>query len=257
MEHARVPGVAGLHLLTVKSTFLKGRADITVYDPVVDASDLPLVILLHGVYGSHWAWSMHGKAHLTAGEMIRESVIRPMRLVMPSDGLYGDGSGYLPHQDKDYEKWIALEVVDVMTDQFGFDPAKAPVFISGLSMGGFGALRLGAKYSGRFRAVSAHSSITHPDQLALFVENFDVLRRNVTEFDGVLDWMKAHRNQLPPTRFDCGIDDPLIDHNRALHDQLSNLDIPHNYEEFPGGHSWEYWELHLRDSLKFFDRKID
>src|SRR6266446_2578975 len=139
----------GLRFITVRSANLKGRGDITVWLPpgIDDLAELPLVILLHGVYGSHWAWSMCGGAHLTAARLITEGAIRPMALVMPSDGLWGDGSAYCAHEDIDFEKWIAQDV-PLAARQLLSDELRehTPLFISGLSMGGFGALRIGAKY---------------------------------------------------------------------------------------------------------------
>lgn len=244
----------GLHLVTVKSKALKRRADLSVYVPTSDEAVLPLVILLHGVYGSHWAWAANGKAHETAQKLIDTSQIKPMILAMPSDGLYGDGSGYVPHRTADYEKWIVEEVVQVLQEQFKQATDASPLFIAGLSMGGYGALRLGAKYPSVFRAFSGLSSITHFEQIGEFVSDFEQLKEEALEQDGVLDWMLLNRTSLPPFRFDCGAEDVLIEHNRKLHAELEHRGIPHIYEEFSGGHSWEYWKEHLRETLLFFDQ---
>ncbi len=59
--------ISPFQVLTVKSPSLGKRADITVFNPEKNKSSvksLPLVILLHGVYGSHWTWSLKGKVHL-------------------------------------------------------------------------------------------------------------------------------------------------------------------------------------------------
>lgn len=94
-----------LRYITVKSKNLKGRGDIFVFvPPGENLKDLPLVILLHGVYGSAWVWTQKGGVHNTALEMIQQEKIKPMVIAMPSDGLWGDGSGYLPHNNKDFEK---------------------------------------------------------------------------------------------------------------------------------------------------------
>lgn len=61
-----------------------------------------------------------------------------------------------------------------------------------------------------------------------------------------------NRASLPPVRFDCGVDDFLIGHNRDLHAALDQARVPHEYEEFPGGHTWEYWEQNVERSLRFF-----
>ena len=60
------------------------------------------------------------------------------------------------------------------------------------------------------------------------------------------------RDHLPALRFDCGVDDQLIEANRELHRRLDDHAVPHLYQEFAGRHEWPYWEEHLEDSLSFF-----
>jgi enterochelin esterase-like enzyme len=74
------------------------------------------------------------------------------------------------------------------------------------------------------------------------------------EEDRLTGLLLARRGQLPPIRFDCGTDDALLADNRALSAVLRDAGIPHEYEEFPGGHEWPYWQRHLADSLRFFAR---
>lgn len=246
----------GLHLITVKSNALGQRVDMSVFVPENATASMPIVILLHGVYGSHWAWSVKGKAHLTAQRLIQEGKIQPMILAMPSDGLYGDGSGYVPHRDANFEQWIVEEVPQVLQEQFPVVTTESPLFITGLSMGGYGALRLGAKYPQVFQGFSGLSSITKFEQMAQFVSNFAQLQKDALEQDGVLEWLVKNQTQLPPFRFDCGSEDILIDANRQLRRELIEQGIAHIYEEFPGGHEWPYWEQHIEDSLKFFNECI-
>ncbi len=246
----------GLQLITVKSKSLKKRADITVYNGCNNypsKRSVPLVILLHGVYGSHWAWTAKGKVHKTTQRLINKGKISPMILAMPSDGLFADGSGYVPHKHENYEKWIVEDVITVMKEQFAQIDDNSPIFITGLSMGGYGALRLGAKYSNIFKAFSGHSSITHFSQLKDFVEDFEQLNAAALEKDGVLEWMIKNQNTLSPFRFDCGKNDILIEYNRKLHLELENHRIPHSYKEFKGEHSWEYWTKYIKETLLFFD----
>ena len=244
----------GLHFITVKSNALKKRADLTVHTPSTTEGVLPIVILLHGVYGSHWAWAVKGKVHETSQKLIDAGQINPMMLVMPSDGLYDDGSGYVPHKTANYERWIIEDVLQVVKEQFPQATDKSPICITGLSMGGFGAMRLGAKYPSLFRAFSGLSSITHFNQLGEFVENFDQLQSDALEQDGVWEYLLKNKDHLPPFRFDCGSEDILIEYNRELHKNLSINNITHTYQEFSGNHSWEYWEEHIADTLLFFNQ---
>src|SRR6267154_1045225 len=102
----------GLKWVTVKSRALRHRADLTLFVPrqAASVSNIPVVILLHGVYGSHWAWALKGGAHRMAARLIDAQQIPPMVLAMPSDGLWGDGSGYLPHPNHNFELWVVEDV---------------------------------------------------------------------------------------------------------------------------------------------------
>jgi S-formylglutathione hydrolase FrmB len=244
----------GLRWITVKSPALRQRADLTLFVPpkVAELRDVQLVILLHGVYGSHWAWALKGGAHRTAAKLIETGQIPPMVLAMPSDGLWGDGSGYLRHPEQDFERWIIEEVPAAAQAACSALSSSSPRFISGLSMGGFGALRLAAKYPGRFRGAGGHSSMTHFEQHTQFVEELLDSYACPPEDRSVFDTMLNNRDRLPPIRFDCGTEDPLLEVNRQLHAQLDSAGIAHQYVEFPGGHEWPYWEAHVKDMLLFF-----
>ncbi len=243
----------GLRWMTVKSAALRGRADITFWIPdPAGAEPAGLVILLHGVYGSHWAWALKGGAHRTAQRLMASGEMPPVVLAMPSDGLWGDGSGYVPHAGGDFERWIVEEVPAAARHLAGEANLRKKFFLSGLSMGGFGALRLGAKYGDLCAGISAHSSITEFGQMGQFVEGdlaeYGARAQDASALGEILD----HRATLPPLRFDCGTSDPLIEPNRALHQELARAGVAHVYEEFEGGHEWPYWETHLADSLRFF-----
>lgn len=250
---------AGLSHITVKSQHLKGRGDITTFVPSNVKSvgnNVPIVILLHGVYGSHWAWAYKAGAHITAGHLMTNRLVRPMVLAMPSDGLWGDGSGYVAHAQADFEAWICEDVPKAVQQLVPEVTTSSPIFIAGLSMGGYGALRLGAKYPSLFSGISGHSSITQWEEMKQFVEedisSFPIFAQDANVFP----LLQKNKELLPPFRFDCGREDPLIEGNRALHEALDAASIPHRYEEFEGAHEWPYWEEHLVDTLQFFDQII-
>lgn len=249
-----------LRLLTFRSQALKGRGDVTTFVPpgCEEQESLPLILLLHGVYGSHWAWALKGGAHLTALKLIEQELMSHAVIAMPSDGLQGDGTGYLPQGSADYERWIMDDVVGCVTEVLPCLGTQSALFIAGLSMGGYGALRLGAKYAARVKGISAHSSVTHPDQLARFgvepVCDGEQMRRYDQD---VLHWMRVNKEKLPPLRFDCGKDDDLLEENRKLHRELAANDIPHQYFEFEGEHAWPYWREHVRDTLLFFAAQFE
>ncbi|MCB9336774.1 MAG: esterase family protein [Lewinellaceae bacterium] len=250
--------MGGLRFLTVKTPNLQGRGDICLFVPKVEkgVTDLPIYILLHGVYGSAWAWAMNGGAHRTTQRLIEHQEIRPAIIAMPSDGMWGDGSAYFSHHQQNFDQWIVNDVPLAIQENIPEAGKNSPMCISGLSMGGYGALMLGARFPEKFSAISAHSSITELEQMALFVEEPLEEYTAHCELPDVIVAMKMNREKLPALRFDCGVADTLIEPNRLLHRQLTELGIRHIFQEFPGGHEWPYWQEHLAKTLRFFDTAV-
>jgi putative tributyrin esterase len=253
-----IPGNENLRFLNFRGQSLASRGDVLLFSPpgMESLDRIPLLLLLHGVYGCQWNWWLNGDIDSTALKMLRDGTTVPMMIAMPSDGLWGDGSGYVPHAHADYEKWIVDDIPRCLRELY---PRLHPerFLLAGLSMGGYGALRLGMKYASRVQAISAHSSVTAVAQLPQFIpfpaQAFQYAGEEDTD---LLYWAKVNHDQLPPIRFDCGTEDSLIDANRALHAGLTELCVPHVYEEFPGGHDWEYWTRHIRDTLVFCKRVL-
>ncbi|MBN7813360.1 esterase family protein [Algoriphagus sp. H41] len=248
----------GLRFLTLKSPNLQGRGDVCLFVPQVveGLTGLPIYILLHGVYGSAWVWAMKGGAHTTAKRLMESGEIRPAIIAMPSDGLWGDGSGYLVHHGRDFSKWITQDVPQAIRQYIPCAGPNSKICLGGLSMGGYGALRLGLGQPESYSAISVHSAITRFEEMSLFVEErLDSYGRSGQSND-VVDLIKDRKVQWPPIRFDCGVDDELVAGNRLLHRQLCDLGIAHEYEEYAGGHEWSYWREHVEKSFRFFDIQL-
>lgn len=245
-----------LRFLTVKTSNLKGRGDICLYVPQVDedVDDLPIYILLHGVYGSAWIWALKGGAHKTTERLINNKTIKPAIIAMPSDGLWGDGSAYFSHHQKNFDNWIVDDVIKAVKENIPEAKNSTSTCIGGLSMGGYGALSLGGRFPEKFKAISGHSSITKLEQMTMFVEEPLEIYQKEAKFPDVIDILKDNKSKLPSLRFDCGVSDDLFPANQLLHNELLEANIPHEYEEFKGGHEWPYWIEHLEKTLIFFNQ---
>lgn len=245
----------GLRDLAVLSPALGRRADVTVFAPRghEDTPRLPLLTLLHGVYGSHWAWARSGLAHLTLQRLVESNRIAPMILAMPSDGLFGVGSGYLKRPDEDAERWITEEVPQAAKLVFpNVDVADSA--IAGLSMGGWGALRLSARHPHRYRAAVGMSPLTRLSHVAAYApEGLRGAHAPETDHPELIDLLTSRASELAPMRITCGVDDELIGDVRALHRQLDAAQISHEYAESDGAHTWEVWEAEMEATLLFID----
>jgi putative tributyrin esterase len=250
-----VPCDPGVSLLTMYSPALRRRADVTLFVPPGSQDRaLSLLILMHGVYGSHWNWWVLGKLPATVAEMLASGEIGAFAVAMPSDGLWGDGSGYVAHKEMDAESWI-MDDVPACVHELLPNIQVERMFLGGLSMGGFGALRLGAKHASRVAGISAHSPVTSVANLSQHVHEprNAYLRAGKRDTDP-LYWMRRNRVPLPPIRIDCGTEDSLIESNRALHAALVKERVAHEYEEASGGHDWVYWQKQLPRTLRFVSR---
>ncbi|HEX6512003.1 MAG TPA: alpha/beta hydrolase-fold protein, partial [Chloroflexota bacterium] len=126
--------------------------------------------------------------------------------------------------------------------------------VGGLSMGGFGALSLAMVYPATFGTAGAHSpalwSLPGPaffGDATYFAQHDPVqlLRRRPATARGLKLWL------------DVAQGDPL-DQGRveALHQQLLQDGVPHQWHEWPGGHSAAYWGAHMDDYLRFYDAAL-
>lgn len=244
-----------VQLLTVHASSVGGRRDISLYNAYSEARDIPIVFLLHGVYGNHWVWMHLGGVHEVYERLRKESGLSEMLLVMPSDGGFYGGSAYLPLKEGgDYDAWIVDDALNAVIETIECVSSESRVYISGLSMGGYGALRLGAKYPETFNGVSGHSSITSLSEMPIFVkEPLSLYECDNENESSIVYWMEKHRTQLPPMRFDCGKDDELYEGNIAFQKQLVDLGFSHEFSVHEGAHSWDYWNEHVATTLTFFD----
>jgi S-formylglutathione hydrolase FrmB len=161
-----------------------------------------------------------------------------------------------------YERHIMEDVVGFVDGFFPTIAAREGRVIGGLSMGGYGSMKLALKHPDRFCSVVSHSSA------------FDIAKRladrdRAPEFRRIFgdDPSKAGNDVfglaqaidpdlLPAIRFDCGTEDGLLQENREFHAHLESIGVEHEYEEFPGGHEWGYWDVRVQEALAFHARAL-
>jgi putative tributyrin esterase len=165
-------------------------------------------------------------------------------------GLEPVTSGYLNWRSPDrlgkqnYEDLLIDDLPTHLARYFRIRPG--PWAIGGLSMGGYGAMRLGLKYPERFASIWAHSSAFHIGQLVdqQFIPNV----AGADVYTLATDLAKCATTP-PLIGFDCGVGDELLEHNRAFHNHLESIGMAHHYAEHPGAHNWDYWDNHVHEAL--------
>lgn len=130
-----------------------------VYRP--DRADGPLSVLylLHGYGGGEQDWSNAGVQE-TADRVFAEPGAEPLLIVMPGAGnsWYVDSARY-----GDWDRAIAVDLVAAVDAAYAGESGRGNRFVAGLSMGGYGALRLAVHHPDRFRAAAALSPAIFED----------------------------------------------------------------------------------------------
>ena len=227
--------------INFSSDALSGAATFSIILPDPDRvgpGPYPVLLQLHGRSDDHRAW-------LEKSMLWGYVEPLPLIVVMPSGHNFWWSNLY-PERGVRYEDLLVQDLWEHVQAMYPARPGRWA--IGGLSMGGFGAIRLGLKYPEKFCSIYAHSSAI-PDQDTLANWFAGATPTVLSDLD-CYAWAEQRTvADLPRLGFDCGTEDHLIKQNRAFHSHLEALGLPHVYAEYPGGHTWPYWDLHVQEAL--------
>lgn len=242
-------------IVTIPSAAMHQAFDATVVLPDQyargdPAGRFPVIYLLHGSGGDYTDWVAN--AHI-GGLADRYHVI----LVMPDGGhesWYVD-SPVDPHSR--FDTYVGTEVVAYIDAHFRTIATRRARAITGLSMGGYGALRVALDHPGVFGAVGSISGAVDPrdceDEPGIDDAFGDPVQHAAFWNDAaIVESARRFRRAHIDLTIDCGTSDGFVDANRTLHDRLVALGVPHDYAEHPGGHTWAYWSSAIRYQMPFF-----
>lgn len=213
--------------------------------------DYPVLYLLHGLSDDHSIW-----ARRTSIE--RYAAAYELVIVMPN----GDRGFYTDMVDGHrYWTMLAEELPAIVADLFPVSTRREDTFAAGLSMGGYGALKLALRQAERFAAAVALSPVADIRHWVETGKNRDEIRRifgNAAELipcgnDLFALAETAVAAPVPPRlMMVCGTEDGLYAGNIRLRDHLRKLSWPVlNYQEEPGSHEWGFWDKWIQAGLKF------
>lgn len=211
--------------------------------------------LLHGASGNYSSW-------MSFSSIERYAQKHNIAVVMPDveNSWYADTA-----YGAKYFTFVAEELPKYCRKHFrGMTDCREDNFIGGLSMGGYGALKIALTYPERYFAcisLSGSLDITRKTQsykLDLWKANFgfdleSALQLENTENDiyYLAKKLQTDKKQFPNLFLWCGTEDSLIEINRNYRDLLTELKAPLEYRESEGNHSWKWWDMHIENALNF------
>jgi S-formylglutathione hydrolase FrmB len=213
----------------------------------------PVIYLLHGFSGNYTDWISKVPAIAQLADEYHTIIVCP-------DGNYAGWYFNSPvNKDMNYETYIADELVGYIDTHYATITDRSGRAITGLSMGGHGALYLAIRHQNTFGAAGSMSGCV---DLPLFSKRYG-LSQVLGEYDSNPQRWKDNSvtyivENLQPNAlsliFDCGYSDDFYASNLAMHQKMIEKHIPHDFIARTGGHSWEYWGNSIVYQVLFFSR---
>lgn len=248
----------------IKSKSLQRRTSISVILPadnihfLQDSEEIvpqpyKTLYLLHGLYGSDDIFLANTSIQKFAED-------NGIAIVIPC----GENSFYVDNKNAHayYGQYVGQELLDITRNIFPLSNKREDTFIAGFSMGGYGAIRNGLKYSQNFSKIGMISAALITDDIINYSDDSNVLRDksfyescfgNLNELKGSDMDPKAlieNTDDIPDIFMACGVDDFLYDKNIDFYKFLKSNNIDATFVEASGEHTWEFSDKYIKEFIK-------
>ncbi|MFC7406703.1 alpha/beta hydrolase [Georgenia alba] len=204
----------------------------------------PVLYLLHGLSDDATTWTRRTSIERYATE-------RGLAVVMPQVGrsFYVDTVG-----GERYGTFLTEELPAVVQRFFRVSDAREDTFVTGLSMGGYGAMRWALTHPHRFAAAASLSgaldvATLQPHRADLFPRIFGEADIRGTEHDLLALLERADIAALPPLYAVCGTEDELLPTQEAFASAAERAGADLTAVTRPGRHEWGFWDATIQDVL--------
>lgn len=228
------------------------KAVVVTPDKYNDGKDFPVVYILHGAGGNYANWITRVPALAAYADRYQTIFVCP------------DGNVTSWYFDSPvdpawkYETYVATELVNWIDSRYKTIKDRKGRAITGLSMGGHGALYLSFKHQDVFGAAGSMSGGV---DFTPFASNWSIAERLGSYSRFPQRWKENTivnmTHLLVPKQLaliiDCGKEDFFYQVNVKLHEELQYYNIPHDFIIRPGTHNWEYWTNAVKYQLLFFN----
>jgi S-formylglutathione hydrolase FrmB len=258
-DHPRLSSNVTMQDVTFYSPSLQRNMQYrAVFPKNMGQHELPSVYLLHGGGGGFRDWTNYSDV----AQFAESGFI----LVMPE----GNASYYTNSatNDKDrYEDYIARDVIADVESKFPAQPDREHRAIVGLSMGGFGAIKIGLDHPDLFTFVGGLSSAIDVPRRPFSIKRVSQYAHHRSIFgpwgsdarkarDPFLALSKIDPKRAPFFYLTCGEQEGLLGTNRQFAEQLRKHNFKYVFLPGPGGHDWNQWNRRLPDLFQKLETRL-
>ena len=224
---------------------------ITPQDYQQKKESFPVLYLLHGAggYFSNWMFRVP--------EIEKYASDYGIIIVCPDGNKTSWYFDSPVDSSSQYETYISKELISLVDKKYNTIQSKNGRAITGLSMGGHGALYIAFKHQDMFGATGSMSGGVDIIPFASKWNIHEVLgsyetNKELWKQNTVINMIHLLNGQLKII-LDCGTEDFFTEVNQVLHEKLIAHEIPHEYSTRPGNHNWDFWRESIKIHLIFFD----
>jgi len=227
------------------------KAVVITPDTYKKKENFPVLYMLHGYSGNY------GQIINYAPDLRKYADDYGIVIVCP-DGNYGSWYFDSPIDSSwRYETYVAKELVQWIDSHYKTNKSRTARAITGLSMGGHGALYLSFRHQDVFGAAGSMSGGV---DFTPFPLNWDIAKRlgsyseheDVWQKNTVINLTHLLINNSLTLIIDCGTEDFFYKVNLKLHEKLLYENISHDFITRAGGHNGEYWQKAIQYQVFFF-----
>ncbi|MDX9748924.1 MAG: alpha/beta hydrolase family protein [Paludibacter sp.] len=213
----------------------------------------PVVYLLHGYSDNYSKW-------VRTVPSIKALASRFEMIIVCPDGAFSSWYVDSPFDPAfQYETYITKELREYVEKEYSALKNRENRAITGLSMGGHGALVLAMRNKHLYAHAGSMSGVT---DLMTLDRDLDLTKRLGKKEENTERWKKHSafylaedlKNGELNLSIECGTGDFLFGANQQFHQKLTELKIDHDYTVRPGVHNWDYWTNAIEYQLLFFNR---
>jgi S-formylglutathione hydrolase FrmB len=236
--------------LVFSKIYLPGESKNLVFKPAnySEKSKFPVMYLLHGYSGSFKDWSNNVN--------LQELANKYEFIIVCPEGFYN--SWYLDSpvkKNNQYTKFFWNDLYPTINSKYKVD--KANIFITGLSMGGHGAMLLYLPNQNKFKAAGSMSGIL---DIRLFPDKWEMknligeYKKNKKNWDkySSIELLKKYGNNKTTLIVSCGSEDFAFKANEQFNNTAQKLKIKIKYYKEKGDHNWEFWTKTIIPHLEYF-----
>lgn len=241
------------NMMVLSSNYMPAADTVLIYTPsdYSPAAAYPAVFMLHGWDGNYRQWDIVTGGLQAYADKYKFIIVCPDGL---KDCWYTDSP---VNKQLQFEKFFFNKLAPEVFGKYKIDKSK--VFITGLSMGGHGAMTLFFKHPSFFRSAGSTSGIlditAFPGKWSMekvygsFEANPDYWRKGSAVF-----LLMSSKNANKEIIFDCGTEDFAYQVNKQFYDKCLSYKTKATFISRPGAHTRNYWALSIDDHFRFFSR---